>query len=391
MRVPMDFSWPAHKVWKGYINPYAKLQVRCAACDFGEYEPRGYSPEGFRYHQEWYGHVSFDPIAYGAVPIDITHPRIREFATAQVNRHPQHFMTREELGRERKNLQRAGVDLIELMKTTEELKAELNSPASELEDLQKEGLVRIDNHRGPAIEREIKRLYEVCIKDHWSHHLIQADVDALVADGRLRDFTHRPRTQAQVEQLAAQEAASGSGYWLEEPNGHHPTAEEVNTWSLFGMSHDSINAWCCMHARAAREGVELTCQACAGSGYLWVDVEYDDLPRLTEGLLKPDAILAIKPIGKMVPAATVEQLCEEWKDYDPPEGPGFQLWETTSEGSPVSPVFASIEELCEHCEKHQSTFGTDNFVSKECWREMLEADFVHHTETRADGGSNIFM
>ena len=30
---------------------------------------------------------------------------------------------------------------------------------------------------------------------------------------------------------------------------------------------------------------------------------------------------------------------------DPPNGDGYQLWETTSEGSPVSPVFESIDAL----------------------------------------------
>lgn len=31
--------------------------------------------------------------------------------------------------------------------------------------------------------------------------------------------------------------------------------------------------------------------------------------------------------------------------FDPPKGDGWQVWETVSEGSPVSPVFATSEEL----------------------------------------------
>lgn len=31
----------------------------------------------------------------------------------------------------------------------------------------------------------------------------------------------------------------------------------------------------------------------------------------------------------------------------PPKGDGYQLWETTSEGKPMSPVFATLDELCE--------------------------------------------
>lgn len=36
---------------------------------------------------------------------------------------------------------------------------------------------------------------------------------------------------------------------------------------------------------------------------------------------------------------------EQWEPTGPPEGEGWQLWETVSEGSPISPVFASAEEL----------------------------------------------
>jgi hypothetical protein len=380
MRVPLDFAWPLKKVWKGYINPYAKLSRDCTAC-----EKMGYSPRALQFHQEWYGYVAFDPVAYGATPIGPDHPRIREFATMQVNRHPEHYMTSHERKRERENFQKAGVDLLEIYKTTEELRAELDKPAGDLEELQKEGLVQIYNHRGPAIEREIKRLHEVCIKDHWSHHLIQADVDALVAEGRLMDFTRRPRTPEQVEQLKAQEAAGGSGYWLEGSNGYHPTAEEVNVWSLFGMGHDSINQWVCVEARCKREGAPTQCEICQGHGHYWVEVPYEDLPYLTEGLLKPEQILAITPVDGKVPSSVVEQLCEDWQDYDPPKGPGFQLWSTTSEGEPISPVFESLDALCEWAESNATTFAY-NRTSKEEWKRMLDDGLVYHQE-----GSNVFM
>ena len=32
-------------------------------------------------------------------------------------------------------------------------------------------------------------------------------------------------------------------------------------------------------------------------------------------------------------------------DIDPPQGDGYQIWETVSEGSPVSPVFENPEDL----------------------------------------------
>ncbi|WP_145503110.1 hypothetical protein [Streptomyces sp. CFMR 7] len=36
---------------------------------------------------------------------------------------------------------------------------------------------------------------------------------------------------------------------------------------------------------------------------------------------------------------------EAWEPSDPPEGEGWQLWETVSEGSPISPVFGSADGL----------------------------------------------
>lgn len=39
----------------------------------------------------------------------------------------------------------------------------------------------------------------------------------------------------------------------------------------------------------------------------------------------------------------VKEAYEAWEKTDPPEGPGFQLWETISEGSPISPVFPTEE------------------------------------------------
>ena len=43
-----------------------------------------------------------------------------------------------------------------------------------------------------------------------------------------------------------------------------------------------------------------------------------------------------------------EKLYENWYDtqrHDPPEGKGWQVWETVSEGSPVSPVLPTAEKL----------------------------------------------
>lgn len=61
---------------------------------------------------------------------------------------------------------------------------------------------------------------------------------------------------------------------------------------------------------------------------------------------------------------------DDWEETPPPEGEGWQLWETTSEGSPVSPVFASAEELAEWCGPNASVFADFKMSTAE-WLTMF--------------------
>lgn len=247
----------------------------------------GSSPEAKRVSDEWYGNAPFDPAAYGAKPLTVDHPAI--------------------VDRAKRNVEHGGQR---------------------------------------AIDAEARRLFGIW-RGQWSHQLIQADVDALVAADRLYDFTRRPRNEEQAKALEA-----GGGYWMKEHNGYTPTADEVNDWSMRGFGHDAINQWVCVKARLAREGITQTeCLRCGGEGCIW-------------------------------PSAEIKAASEAWEETEPPEGPGFQLWETTSEGSPSSPVFETIEALCEWCAKNATTFGSFK-ASAEKWRLMLDANFVCHEEGNA--------
>jgi hypothetical protein len=57
-------------------------------------------------------------------------------------------------------------------------------------------------------------------------------------------------------------------------------------------------------------------------------------------------------------------------EIPPPEGPGCQMWETTSEGSPISPIFETLDALCEWAAVNSSTFAGER-ASAEEWREVL--------------------
>jgi hypothetical protein len=149
-----------------------------------------------------------------------------------------------------------------------------------------------------SVVREAARLADL-FNGQWGHHLNKDDVDALIAGDRLWDFT---RTWTK-----------GDGWETIEPS-PAVTAEQVNLWSLDGMGHDSINCHIAIRARCEREGMPEVCGACAGHGSY---EKYDGQRGEAEG----------------------------WERTEPPTGDGWQEWETTSEGSPISPVFATAEEL----------------------------------------------
>ena len=136
--------------------------------------------------------------------------------------------------------------------------------------------------------------------ERWCDKLTQDEVDALIARGRLMDLTHD---------------WAGDQGWVR--NGTLVTAEMVNAWSHNGFGHDAINRHICVEVRAKRLGVWGPCPVCEGEGQIWFSDK-------------------------------IKELYEGWHDnecYDPPAGEGWQVWETVSEGSPISPVFATSDAL----------------------------------------------
>lgn len=149
---------------------------------------------------------------------------------------------------------------------------------------------------GP-IQKEAERLARLFNRS-WSHHLHQDDVDALWAEGRLTDFNPNWRDRGN-EGLTS------------------PSAAEVNLWSLTGMGHDGIKNAICIREKCKRLGYPLLCANCQGDGELW-------------------------------PSAEAKALYENWQQIEPPTGEGYQLWETVSEGSPISPVFPSKDTFIDY-------------------------------------------
>lgn len=138
----------------------------------------------------------------------------------------------------------------------------------------------------------------------WGDKLGQAEVDHLLEEGRLPTWV--------------QDDSERHGHWEAKPL----TAAEVNERQ---HAHDAINRWILVRFRCNQLGITLECLGCEGHGSI----------------------------------ATPEQrqAYDEWKPTEPPAGPGFQLWESVSEGAPVSPVFATVEQLAEWLTDHADIAG----------------------------------
>ena len=173
-----------------------------------------------------------------------------------------------------------------------------------------------------SLLREATRLCNL-FNSQWSHHLNADDVAALMAGERLHDLTHTWDKE--------------TGWTKIEPP-VVPTPQQVNNWSIRGMGHDSVNQWIVSSAECDRQGVPSTCATCDGEGSVW-DSE-DNKVR-----------------------------AEAWEREHPPKGDGYQIWETVSEGSPISPVFATPEELASWMESNPR--GVDAGTTAAQWLKFI--------------------
>lgn len=267
-RVPTDFAWPIDKTWWGFLLPTSLHKTSCKDCQGG-----GYSPEAKRLHDRWYGYTKFSPTETGSDYLQITTPEVRALAERNVASAPDYYGKGED-----------------------------------------------------AIQTEAQRLANLW-NGAWSHHLAQEDVDALVAAGRLMDFTHT--------------WTKDDGWQLKDP-APDVSADEVNRWSLQGFGHDGINSGVVIQAYCERNELPHLCSNCDGHG----SVEAHPGQR---------------------------QAADAWERQEPPAGEGWQVWETVSEGSPITPVFATAEELVDHLvnvgawNKTWSREAAESFVHGSGW------------------------
>jgi len=57
---------------------------------------------------------------------------------------------------------------------------------------------------------------------------------------------------------------------------------------------------------------------------------------------------------------------DDWQPEEPPVGEGYQLWETVSEGSPITPVFKTPEELAAWLVANDTSLTRDTTFEEWC-------------------------
>jgi hypothetical protein len=69
----------------------------------------------------------------------------------------------------------------------------------------------------------------------------------------------------------------------------------------------------------------------------------------------------------------IDKYGDLFKEFEPPLGDGYQLWETVSEGSPISPVFQTLELLCDWLGSHPMKNDVFSHFTKADWIKALES------------------
>ncbi len=195
----------------------------------------------------------------------------------------------------------------------------------------------------------------------WDNHITDLEVEALVKAGRISDlmdkwyaFDEGIQKWTYLKEIPGKPRQEWE--WTECDKPVMPTANVVNEWNRGpGFGHDSINAHICVKARAKHLGVYGKCEICEGEGTVWQTKD-------------------------------IKKLHDEWEPFEPPIGDGFQLWQNTSEDSPMSPVFETLELLCEYlADNKASVFGKETTTKAE-WIKMLDSGHVYH-----QSGNAIFI
>jgi hypothetical protein len=158
----------------------------------------------------------------------------------------------------------------------------------------------------------------------WQHQLTQDEVDHLIEEGRLNGYVNTWDDVARK--------------WVRDPSKPWPTAEQINHDMHFGMGHDGINHAIMVRFRGKRLGIYGLCPNCDGETCTYRDEAH-------------------------------RAAADAWTETPIPTGTGYQMWETVSEGSPISPVFDTPTKLAAWLVRHEG----GSFAS---WMSTIENGYA---------------
>lgn len=125
------------------------------------------------------------------------------------------------------------------------------------------------------------------------------------------------------------------------PDAKKITPEIFSYLALINPMFPTCNLdWELINYHSEKEGWDSRCPHCGGDGILYLNDE-------------------------------IKRLHEDFRWQEPPTGEGYQIWENTSEGSPITPVFKTAEELAEYCEREGVSWYAHETASKEDWLQLI--------------------
>lgn len=176
----------------------------------------------------------------------------------------------------------------------------------------------------------------------WNNKITQEEADILVADGRFNRHEDCPNGCVRPEREEYKKTDCecwGRGWVSVQPGPGEVLAEDINaSQDSGGFGHDAINRLILIEARCKALGVELVCSGCKG-----------------------------KCNGS---SEEGRKAYDDWSPPEIPEGPGYQLWQTISEGGPESPVFETVDALCEWLTDNYQLGGS--YRTFEEWKNICE-------------------
>lgn len=333
-RVPKDFSWPRGKVWEGYRNPH---YIKCSSCD-----GRG-TTDPYRRFEEFARRI--------AVAGEASHIRPDDFVVST----PRKVKPREEVLQDlyfRANMARiCGHDVCKGQDDTlprwpwpehnviETILKAAKLSLDDITDLDRSVLMKLARLTKPTVT--YKSQYAIrqegthklrCVSDDYPIERVQNYPHPYLGEDGIGDVG------TNFQKVAIAVGANNEGFGWD------------GAWTIMKNIFKAI-------------GLPMTLEKSQYSDTMFENYDWGRCEAGCDDGVDPAHVEAYKA----------------WEDYEPPTGDGYQLWETTSEGSPTSPVFDTLDELCAWAADNATTFGSFR-ASKEEWKRMLDVGFVQHTE-----------